>query len=144
MFNPQFQPTPQYSGGVQQTTMQPFMYGNPQTIQQTLYQPQTAYPSQINRQQVMHGRVVNSAEEIMPNEVAMDGSVSLFPTRDYSRIYAKAWNSDGTITTIEFVPTITTSIQQDATQSDDLKQVVEKCDILLNKVDELLNDLKAD
>lgn len=49
------------------------------------------------------GRMINSIEEVMPNEVPMDGNISLFVKNDYSSIYAKAWNSDGTITTVRFV-----------------------------------------
>lgn len=40
----------------------------------------------------------------MPNEVPMDGSVSLFPTADYSCVYAKAWNANGMIDTVKYVP----------------------------------------
>jgi len=50
------------------------------------------------------GRIVNNSDEIQPNEVAMDGSVSFFPTKDYKAIYAKQWNKDGTISTIEYQP----------------------------------------
>ena len=44
-------------------------------------------------------RIINDPKEIMPNEVPMDGSVSLFPTADYSCVYAKAWNANGMIDT---------------------------------------------
>lgn len=50
------------------------------------------------------GHVVNSVDDITINEIAQDGSVSLFPTKDYSAIYAKAWTNNGTIQTIKFVP----------------------------------------
>lgn len=49
-------------------------------------------------------RIINDPKEIMPNEVPMDGSVSLFPTADYSCIYAKAWNANGMIDTVKYVP----------------------------------------
>lgn len=55
----------------------------------------------------MGGRVVNNENEITPNEIPMDGSVSLFPTNDYSKIYAKAWTANGAIKTITFVPEVT-------------------------------------
>lgn len=68
-------------------------------------QPQTS-PLQPYQQRptVIPGRVVSDINEVTPNEVSMDGRVSLFPKNDYSCIYAKAWNSDGTITTVRFVP----------------------------------------
>lgn len=49
------------------------------------------------------GRVVNNPNEIMPKEVPMDGNIALFPTGDLSRIYLKAWGSDGLIRTIPFI-----------------------------------------
>lgn len=50
------------------------------------------------------GRMVTNADEIVPQEVPMDGSVSLFPQNDYSCIYAKTWTKEGTIATMRFVP----------------------------------------
>ena len=50
------------------------------------------------------GRMVTNADEIVPQEVPMDGSVSLFPQNDYSCIYAKTWTKEGTIATLKFVP----------------------------------------
>lgn len=53
---------------------------------------------------MLPGRQVANADEITPQEVPMDGSVSLFPKNDYSAIYAKTWTKDGTIATVKFVP----------------------------------------
>lgn len=50
------------------------------------------------------GRLVNNLDEITPQEVPMDGSVSLFPKNDYSAIYAKTWTKDGTIATVKYIP----------------------------------------
>lgn len=54
--------------------------------------------------QVLSGRVINNSDDITPQEVPMDGSVSLFPQQDYSCIYAKSWTKEGTIATMKFVP----------------------------------------
>lgn len=54
--------------------------------------------------QVLSGRVINNSDDITPQEVPMDGSVSLFPQQDYSCIYAKTWTKEGTIATLKFVP----------------------------------------
>lgn len=53
---------------------------------------------------VLSGRIIQQLNEITPQEVPMDGSVSLFPQNDYSCIYAKAWNSQGGIDTVKYVP----------------------------------------
>ena len=50
------------------------------------------------------GRMVGAPSEIVPNEVPMDGSVAFFPTSDGSAIFAKAWNPNGTISTVRYAP----------------------------------------
>ena len=65
---------------------------------QTPQQPQFG-PVQI------HGHTIKDENtEIAPNDVPMDGTVSLFPTENYTCIFAKHWNKDGKITTTKFVP----------------------------------------
>lgn len=63
----------------------PFSY--PQQTQYSTIQP-PSMPRQIN------GRTISNEAEIVPNDVPMDGSFSLFPMNDYSCIYAKQWNTD--------------------------------------------------
>ncbi len=77
-FNPQFQPI--------QPTMTNSMtsIGN---VQQTM----------------LPGRVVKSERDIGIGEVPMDGMVHLFPTEDYSYIYAKVWDNNGELRNFTFV-----------------------------------------
>ena len=91
-----FQQAPQYSyyGQAQYPITYPTQM--PQQVPQQNPQPQ------VNFTQNLDGRIVNSAEEITPNEVPMNGSVSYFPLKDGKRIIGKRWNSDGTIDTAEF------------------------------------------
>lgn len=88
--NPYTMGTNQYSSQQSQMQYPPF---NPTNVQQRPQQP-----AQIS------GRIVQNENEITPQEVPMDGTVSLFPTSDYKCIYAKFWNSDGTISTLKFSP----------------------------------------
>lgn len=70
-------------------------------------QPQQGYsmPTQQFVPKQIHGHTVrDDSVEIPPNDVPMDGTVSLFPTEDYSCILAKHWTKDGKITTTKFVP----------------------------------------
>lgn len=53
---------------------------------------------------VIPGRMVANMDEITPQEVPMDGSISLFPQNDYSCIYAKAWTKEGNIQTVRYIP----------------------------------------
>lgn len=50
------------------------------------------------------GRAIEAEEEIKAGEIPMDGTLCLFPTKDLSVIYAKAWNAKGTIDTVPYVP----------------------------------------
>lgn len=71
----------------------------------TLYRQTPVYNSYQNYQRPsIPGRPVNNLDEITPQEVPMDGSVSLFPQNDYSAIYAKTWTKDGTIATVKYIP----------------------------------------
>ena len=69
------------------------------------FQPTQTYTSPSNHpvNRSIFGRIVTSENDITPNEVPMDGTVSLFPLVDYSKIFAKQWNPDGTIKTTVFV-----------------------------------------
>lgn len=74
-----------------------------QPIQQPVQQMQPMQ-QQVFAPAKLPGRVVNDVSEIVANEVPMDGSVSLFPSKDYSVIYAKQWKADGNIQTVKYVP----------------------------------------
>lgn len=73
---------------------------NPMQNIQRFQQPQQ--PEQM--QQGIFGKVVQSQDSIVANDVPMNGSVALFPKSDLSEIYAKQWSADGTISTMVFKP----------------------------------------
>lgn len=64
--------------------------------------PQQQIPTPVV--QSIPGHIVNGMNDIVPNDVPMDGSCSFFPVSDGSAIYVKAWNSNGTIQTVKYVP----------------------------------------
>lgn len=70
------------------------------------YMPPMTSNMGYNQQPIpsLSGRMVTNPQEIRPNEVPMDGSVSFFPASDGSYIYAKFWGPDGNIQTRVFVP----------------------------------------
>lgn len=76
-------------------------YGNPYGYQQIPISP-VAVPLSTPRETTpppMNGKVVASPEDIRPNDIPMDGSVSFFPLKDGTTIYAKQWTGNGTIAT---------------------------------------------
>lgn len=64
----------------------------------------SAYPAQ--RQSCVLGRYVQRFEDILANDVPMDGSYAVFVKGDLSEACAKAWQADGTIKTLYFKPVL--------------------------------------
>ena len=104
--------------------------------QQQSYQPNLASLGQNNSQMPggLTGRIIQTENDITPNEVAMDGSVSLFPLGDYSAIIAKQWNANGTISTIKYVPVVDNEDSKDAEPS--------KLDTLTEQVNKRFDNLE--
>lgn len=73
---------------------------NPMQNIQRFQQPQQT----DQMQQGIFGKVVQSQDSIVANDVPMNGSVAFFPKSDLSEIYAKQWSADGTISTMVFKP----------------------------------------
>lgn len=73
-----------------------------QQIDQMYPQYQQQQMPQMQQSGAINGRVVDSIDSVMANEVPMTGEVALFPTRDMQSIYAKQWQSDGTIKTVRY------------------------------------------
>ena len=97
-------------------------------------------------QQGIFGKVVQSQDSIVANDVPMNGSVAFFPKSDLSEIYAKQWSADGTISTMVFKPIQndnTNKLSQDTEKlkiglSDEATEVFEKhFDTLFSKIEEL-------
>lgn len=73
-----------------QSTYQPY------TPQVPSVAPTVAPPS-------LTGHLVASPDEIKPNDIPMNGQAAYFPSSDGKVIYAKAWNTDGSIATVRYV-----------------------------------------
>ena len=104
-------------------------------------------PQQFEQmQQGIFGKVVQSQDSIVANDVPMNGAVAFFPKSDLSEIYAKQWSADGTISTMVFKPVQndnTNKLSQDTEKlkiglSDEATEVFEKhFDTLFSKIEEL-------
>jgi hypothetical protein len=116
-------------------------YNPMQNIQRFQQQQQ---PEQI--QQGIFGKVVQSQDSIVANDVPMNGSVAFFPKSDLSEIYAKQWSADGTISTMVFKPVQNDNhnkLSQDSEKlkiglSDEATEIFNKhFDTLFSKMEEL-------
>lgn len=86
------------------------------------------------------GRLVANSDEITPQEVPMDGSVSLFPQNDFACIYAKTWTKEGTIATMRFVPE---QPQGAVEQKSPLEERLDRIDQQLETISKRLNRPKS-
>lgn len=116
-------------------------YNPMQNIQRFQQQQQ---PEQM--QQGIFGKVVQSQDSIVANDVPMNGAVAFFPKSDLSEIYAKQWSADGTISTMVFKPVQndnTNKLSQDTEKlkiglSDEATEIFNKhFDTLFSKIEEL-------
>lgn len=106
---------PQVNSYVQQYQSYQPAYNPMQNIQR-FQQPQ---PDQM--QQGIFGKVVQSQDSIVANDVPMNGSVAFFPKSDLSEIYAKQWSADGTISTMVFKPIQNDSPNKLSSETEKLK-----------------------
>ena len=97
-------------------------------------------PQQFEQmQQGIFGKVVQSQDSIVANDVPMNGSVAFFPKSDLSEIYAKQWSADGTISTMVFKPVQNDNLNKLSQDTEKLKIGLseEVTDIFMKRFDEL-------
>ena len=74
-------------------------------INQPVYRAQVPQVQPMQMQpsySVIPGRIVNTPDEIRPNEVPNDGSIAVFPLNDGSAVYLKYFTGEGRINTVKF------------------------------------------
>lgn len=108
---------------------------------QPMQAPQPVQPQPVMQQPVgLAGRFVQSAEQVVANDVPMDGSVAVFPKQDMSEIYAKQWSSDGTIQTVVYRPVATEDTQSKNAAPANIQsydEIIGKLNELSEKIDQL-------
>ena len=114
-------PAPYQGNQMGYTPFQP-MTAQQQNIQQTQPQPQVVQIS---------GRMVNSADDILPNEVQMDGRNYYFPSFDGSCIYVKTWNKNGKLDMVKYV---LDTVEQAPKES--------QLELMLNSINERLSKIE--
>lgn len=94
----------------QQAPPQPTQQTAPQPVQQPA--PQT--PQSNTQHHISSARVVVSQDEIKPNEIPMDDSITIFLQDDLNRVYGKRWTNNGTVENLEYVRVDNTAQQSAA------------------------------
>lgn len=103
------------------------MTAQQQNIQQAQPQPQIVQIS---------GRMVNSADDILPNEVQMDGRNYYFPSFDGSCIYVKTWNKNGKLDMVKYV---LDTVEQ-APKESQLESMLNSINERLSKIEKTLTE----
>ena len=99
----------------------------PNTFRQQMPQPQL-------QPQAIRGRFVENPQSITPQDVPMDGSIGVYPIKDCSAIYLKAWQQDGTIKTVKYIPEESVpELKRKITTLEDLEERVKKLEASTRK-----------
>lgn len=101
----------------------------------SIYNQTTSTPVEST---TLTGRMIDKVDEIMPNEVRMDGSLGYFPMKDLSAIYVKQWDQDANLVTVKYIPDpniVKNNETAEAEQSNILNQI-------LNQLDDIQSLLK--
>lgn len=114
--------------------------------QQQVQQPMMQSPMNQRQPDITHinGRVVNSHDEIVPNEIPMNGEFCYFPSADGQTIYAKRWDSNGNIQNETFVRQLQNvpnmSGPNDASEGEYLTRIMEQLATIETKIDKQRSD----
>lgn len=81
---------------------------------------------------VFPGKFITSEKDIDAKDVLMEAPLSLFPSNNFDYIIAKAWNSQGTIDTVVYVP-------QQQTPKEPQEDPFEKLNARLDRIEKSLN-----
>lgn len=130
-------PRPPYSGD-------PAMYyptnmGRPRPYPDPYYEDRQSgpYMEEARRQRPQNipirGRVVNSFDDIFPNEIPMDGGVSYFALPDGSAIMGKMWTKDGRLIPVKYIP----EPQEVTPESNTNTSSTASMDAVANRLDQL-------
>lgn len=107
--------------------------------QQPLPQPVNPMQQQNNMNPALNGKIVDSEDVVKATEVPI-GGYGIFPKADLSEIYIKSWNNNGTTSIITFKPTVQEepSVIPQQISNDEISKVLQKIELLENKLDMLL------
>lgn len=131
------QPSP---GGTQGGPTMPPSYGYGAYMNQPGYAPQTPPNPMVSQQapkqneRMLLGRFISDISEVKPVEIPMDGTTAFFPTKDYKKIYAKTWGTDGKLYTFCFLPQESEAEQKEAEQSN-FEKIFARLDDIEAKLD---------
>lgn len=96
------------------------------------YNQYQSFPSIPQQQQpsFLQGKIVDSIDVVKATDVPV-GGYSVFPKADFSEMYIKSWNNNGTTSILTFKPVE----QKEEAKIDTLEILLEKIKVLEEKID---------
>lgn len=122
----QQQGQPQYLNGPMMSSQQQIMQQQNQTMQ--IQQPMT-----------LQGKMVDGEDIVKVTDVPM-GGYGVFPKADFSEVYIKSWNSNGTTSIITYKPILKEIPKENDTNTillDKMNQLEQKLDAILTPKTEI-------
>lgn len=96
------------------------------------YRSPYAQQTQPQPMSYLSGKVIRDISEVTPQDVPMNGQVSIFPTADGSSIYLKTWDGNGRIQTVRYIPEQQTPSEPVVDPLDDIRQQLDRIEKQLN------------
>jgi hypothetical protein len=128
---------PNYNPSSYYTANYPYIMSNnlpyTQNVQSQITSPQTS---------LLNGKIVDSEDIVKVTDVPI-GSYGIFPKADFSEIYIKSWNNNGTTNIITFKPDTTQNVSlmsetSNIINDDSINLILERITQLENKIDNVI------
>lgn len=89
------------------------------------------------------GRFVNGPQDISPAEVPTNGDLSLFPSADYTKIYARQRSQNGMIMEVTFVPERPPELPQNQPQQQETQvDVAKSLEVINQRLDKMEKQIR--
>lgn len=85
----------------------------------------------------LNGKLVDSEDMARVTEVPI-GGYGIFPKADFSEVYIKSWNQNGTTNITTFKPCFAQQQKEENSLNTDMNTIIEKINLLENKLDAVL------
>lgn len=97
------------------------------------YNQYQSFPS-MPQPSILQGKIVDSIDVVRATDVPV-GGYSIFPKADFSEMYVKTWNNNGTTSILTFQPVE----QKEDKQNNNFDLLLEKINKLEEKIDAAFN-----
>lgn len=109
-------------------------YGAPQQVVQPYFQQMQQVPQQNIG---LNGKMVDGIDVVRATDIPI-GGYGIFPKADFSEIYIKSWNNNGTTSVMAFKPVQESPQKDQQMDNTTLSEILSKVSALESKIDEFM------